>query len=148
MSSTVPRFKAALLARLQANTSLAGIQISWGNPHPARLADELIIIDAATALQTLGSLGTRERDERYRLDIIVSVSGPARATQQSLEERAFALAAIIEKSVIDWRESGLPQGVLWVQVEGISSGEAFTPQGDTREASAMLAVAAIARTLL
>ncbi|MBT9156865.1 MAG: hypothetical protein DDT37_01856 [Firmicutes bacterium] len=148
MPSTIPRFKGALLARLQADAGLAGIQISWGNPHPARLADELIIIDAATALQTSGSLGARERDERYRLDIIVSVSGPARATQQSLEERAFALAAVIEKSITDWRESGLPQGVLWVQVEGISSGEAFTPQGDTREASVFLAVAVIARMAL
>ncbi len=148
MSSTIPRFKGALLTRLQANTGLAGIQVSWGNPHPARLADELIVIDAATARQTPGSMGTRQQDERYTLDIIVSVSGPARATQQSLEERAFALAAVIEKSVTDWRESGLPQGVFWVQVEGMTSGEAFTPQGDTREASVVLTVAVIARTAL
>ncbi len=84
MPSTIPRFKGALLARLQADTSLAGIQVSWGNPHPARLADELIVIDAATARQTLGSMGTRQQDERYTLDIIVSVTGPARATQLSM----------------------------------------------------------------
>ncbi len=82
------------------------------------------------------------------MDIIVSVTGPARATQQSLEERAFVLAATIEKSITDWRESGLPLGILWAQVEGISSGEAFTPQGDTREASVVLTVAVIARTAL
>ncbi|MBT9156744.1 MAG: hypothetical protein DDT37_01732 [Firmicutes bacterium] len=148
MPSTIPRFKAALLARLQTSPGLAGIQVSWGNPHPARLADELIVIDAATARQTLGSMGTRPQDERYTLDIVVSVTGPARATQQSLEERAFALAAVIEKNVIDWRESGLPFGILWVQVEGLTSGEAFTPQGDTREASVVLTVAVIARTAL
>ncbi len=148
MPSTVPRFKAALLARLQSAPGLAGIQVSWGNPHPARLADELIILATATALQTPGSLGTRERDERYTLDIIVSVSGPARATQQSLEERAFSLAAVIEKSIIDWRESGLPHDILMAQVEGITSGEAFTPQGDTREASVVLTVAVLARTAL
>ncbi len=122
--------------------------MSWGNPHPARLADELIVLDAATARQTPGSLGTRERDERYTLDVIVSIAGPARIPQQSLEERAFALAAVIGKSVVDWCESGLPLGILWAQVEGVTSGEAFTPQGDTREASVVMTVAVIAWTSL
>ncbi|MBT9154953.1 MAG: hypothetical protein DDT39_01643 [Firmicutes bacterium] len=131
---------------MQADPGLAGIQVAWGNPHPARLADELVIIDTATARQTPGSLGTRQQDERYTLDIIISVSAPARATQQSLEERAFALAAVVEKSVINWRESGLPSNVIWAQVEGITSGEAFSPQGDTREASVVLTIAVIART--
>ncbi len=144
--TTIPRFKAALLSRLQADPGLAGIQVSWGNPHPARLADELIVLDAATARQTPGSLGTRERDERYTLDVIVSVAGPARIPQQAMEERAFALAAVIETSIINWCESGLPHGVLWVQVEGIVSGEAFTPQGDTREASVVMAFTVFART--
>ncbi len=146
MASTISRFKAALLARLQADPGLASIQASWGNPHPARLADELIVIDVATARQTPGSMGTRRQDERYTLDIIISVSGPARITQQALEERAFTLSTVIEISIINWRESGLPLDILWAQVEGITSGEAFTTQGDTREASVVLSLAVIAIT--
>lgn len=147
MPSTIPSFKAALLARLQANAGLAAAQISWGNPYPARMADELIIIGNATAGQNPVGLGSNAKEEQYELEILVSIAGSARTSQQTLEERAFTLAGVIETSIINWRTEASPFGgvVSWALVDSMSSGEGISQSGDTREASVSIKLSVTAR---
>lgn len=146
-TSSIPRFKAALLSRLQALPALAGVQVSWGHPTPARLEAELVMIGKATADHEPEGLGTDAREERYRLDITVSVAGPGRTSHRTLEERAFVLAGAVESSIVAWRTEANPFGgtVSWAVPDGLSTGEAVSESGDSREASVLLTLACVAR---
>ena len=149
MPSTIPAFKAALLARLSAEAGLLGVQVSWGHPYPARLADELIIIGNATSApgQSPVGLGSGDREEEYHVALLISVAGSARVTQQALEERAFELAAAIEQSMIAWQFEEAPFGgvVDWALVLSMQSAEVLAESGDAREASVTITVAVTAR---
>ena len=149
MASSIPAFKAALLARLSAEAGLLGVQVSWGHPYPARLADELIIIGNATSApgQRPVGLGSGDREEEYHLVLLISVAGSARIPQQALEERAFGLAATIERSMIAWQFEEAPfDGVVdWALVRSMESDGTIAESGDAREASVTITLAAVAR---
>jgi len=147
MSSTIPTVKANLLTRFKADSDLSGIQISWGNPYKTRMQEELIIIGNARLSELPAGLGSDSREENYTVDVVVSIARTARETQQTMETRAFAIAAVIEDSIIDWRtEASVFSGLNgWIEVQGMSSGEAVSEDGKTREASVTITLSVVAR---
>lgn len=147
MTSAIPRFKAALLNRLQSNPSLAGVQISWGHPYPAQLAGELVLIGDVTSDADPVGLGTIAREESFRVEVTVSVSGTSRTTHQVYEERAFALAGIVEASVSAWRTEATPFAgtVAWAIPGVTATSEGVSASGDAREAKVTLSVTCVAR---
>lgn len=146
MSSSIPSFKAALLARLQADAGFAGVQVSWGHPYPSRLQDELIIIgNAGNERQEPVGFPTNAKEEEYSVAMLVSVTGPSRTPQQTLEERAFVLAAVIETSITAWKATAFDAVVAWALAGGMSAKEVISEDGGTREASVSFAISVTAR---
>ena len=146
-TSSIPRFKAALLSRLQSLPALSGVQVSWGHPLPARIEGELILIGDFAADVDPVALGTGAREERYRLEITISVAGTSREPLRTYEERAFVLAGLVESSILAWRTEVNPYGgtVAWA-IPGVSAGsEGVSASGDAREAKLLLAVTCVAR---
>lgn len=134
--TTIPAFKAGLLARLQADAGLAGVQVAWGLPFGS-LARELVVLGHVRAEdptggvggQSTASLGQRRREERYVLELVVRVV--RHATQQEVTERAFAIAAEIEQSVRAWGEEQPQFGglVRWALVSSVELQE-FPTEGN------------------
>ena len=151
-SSTIPALKAALLARLQADAALAGVQVSWGIPF-GELARECVILGDARAEDATGgrpggqstvAIGTRAREERYLLELLVRVLKGA--SQQEVTERAFALAAAVEDSLRAWAGEAPPFGgvVRWALVTGTPL-EEFPAANGERMAIVTVEVAAAER---
>lgn len=151
MASTIPVFKAALVTRLQADSSLTteAVQISYGHPHPKRMRKDVVIIgNVRTADQSPAGLGSTSMNETYIVEVIVSCVGPAQESQQSLETRAFLLAGYLEASIITWRTTNPPFGsnsILQALTKGMTSLEGLSDQGDTREASVTVNIEVEAR---
>ena len=146
-TSSIPRFKAALLSRLQSLPALSGVQVSWGHPLPARLEGELVLIGDVASDTEPAALGSGAREERYRLEITVSVAGTSRTPHRTYEERAFVLAGIVESSITAWRTEVNPYGgtVAWA-IPGVSAtSEGVSTSGDAREAKVLLTVECAAR---
>lgn len=132
-TSTIPAFKAALLARLQADTALGAasppVQVVWGHPYPRQPESELVMIGRANsqsdegaeypAGQRAAGLGRLSREERYTVEVTVSVLRKARDTSyQVIETRAYQLAAAVESSLKAWAAQPTPfDGVVrWALV--------------------------------
>ncbi len=98
-------------------------------------------------MQAPASLGGGSQEEKYTLEVVVSISGSVRASQQALEERAFVLAGAIEASIRGWRAEPSPFGgiVSWALVARMVSSEGLSSAGDTREASVEMTVDVVAR---
>lgn len=145
--STIPTVKAAILTRLEADRSLAGVQISWGNPHPKKGRLELVIIGNATHEQEPAGIGTISYEESYALDLIISVVGPIQESQQTLETRAFEIVGLVESSINSWRSEASPFGGIsgWIVPSAKSTSEVITPEGDVREAAVIIKLAVTAR---
>ena len=63
-TSTIPTFKAALVARLQADAGLTGVQVSYGLPYPSAIEREAVLVLGTRADDpTGGSGGQRAADE-------------------------------------------------------------------------------------
>lgn len=133
MQSSVPSFKAALLARLQADAGLADVGVSWGNPHPKRMGKEVVIIGNATGTGRQFLAGMTAALEKYNLEILISVVGPAQSSQQTLLTRAYALFDVVENSVLAWKDTGYAAGAIVVLIDSPHDQEAVTE--DVREAS-------------
>jgi hypothetical protein len=144
--SSQPIVKAALIARLQADANLAGVQIAWGSPFPEPPDMETVtfgdVLDADTngateygAGQFAGPMGQGSREERYAIQGYVYVRWHNAETQQAASERAYAIASAIEYSIRIWspQSADWPQlpalpgtsirQVHWVQSNGISEAE-------------------------
>lgn len=109
--SKQPTFKAALLSRLQADAGLNGVQVTYGLPFPKALEREAIIVwgtrpedptGGRSGGQSSAALGAQKREERWVQEIVVTVVKPSRESQQTVTERAFAVAAEIEDSIRSW----------------------------------------------
>ena len=146
-TSSIPRFKAALLSRLRAVPALAGVQVSWGHPLPARLEGELVLIGDVTSDTDPVGIGTGAREERFRVEITVSVAGTSRTPHQTYEERAFVLAGLVEASITDWRTDANPfAGTVSWAIPGVTAtSEGVSASGDAREAKVTLGVVCVAR---
>lgn len=93
-TSTIPAYKAALHAALEARVELRNVQVSYGAPLPAP-ADELVWLAGVEGEQEAAALGAQRREETFRLTIIIDVFVQGQ-NQRAATDRAFELMAIIE----------------------------------------------------
>jgi curli biogenesis system outer membrane secretion channel CsgG len=131
-TSTIPALKAALVARLQADGGLTGVQVSYGLPAAEEPAREAVVVgntrpdDPAGGRggQTSAAMGLQRREERYVLQVDVRVVRPE--TQQTVTARAFAIAAEVEDSVRTWGAASPAFGgaVRWALVTALWHEEA------------------------
>lgn len=146
--STVPAFKAALLARLTADAALGAatppVQIAYGLPHTGLERDAVMLAstradDPTDASQypggqtgRIGGGSSPEREERYVLEAVVTVTRAWREPQQTVTERAFAIAAAIETSLRSWQVAATPfDGIVrWAQVTSLEHTEGSSTATD------------------
>jgi hypothetical protein len=110
-TSTIPAFMDALYTRFAADATLSQAQVCDGLPWPQGLEREAVIIMSArpgdptgeeAGGQRAAALGRQRREERYIVQVFVSVLKPARETQRATRDRAFELVAAIENSIKAW----------------------------------------------
>jgi hypothetical protein len=122
-TSTIPAFKAALTARLAADPALAAVQVSEVDPFPDRAAEEMVVVSRALpndALrdstfgggQTSAAMGRRGREERYVVEVLCRVLRSIQVPAPETENRAYALCAVVESSVMAWAGEVPPFGGL------------------------------------
>lgn len=143
--STIPAFKTALRERLAVDPALSGVHIARTSPYPEREGKELVIIGRAVSQhdeggsggQRTAALGAGRREERYTVELTVSVIAPARTLGTVLEDRAYEIAGVIELSLRSWRtQAPSPFGgvVRWALVTSCGDDdEGFLGDGKTRE---------------
>ena len=158
MSSTIPAFKAALLARLEQIPAS-----TWGGDQPTvarhdTQPDEpgplIVLIKGATpgdptggnygSGQQTASFGRLGREERYVVEVDTIAVGAATATAPEVEQQAYALAAVIEDSVRAWAHETPSFGgvVRWCLVTGLGDEAYRAPGGRAARVTIDLAVAA------
>jgi len=96
-NSSIPTLKNALhdaLLALQSST-LAGVQVAYGFPGPNPQAEFIWLGDVNPSEQAPVFLGRQSRNEDYTLEIYVRVR-QTRRDQQTVTERAFTIAGVIE----------------------------------------------------
>lgn len=116
-TSTIVAFKAALIASLQGRANLDGVSVTWGIPPTEPEPEWIFVGDVkGPAEQEAAALGRQRREEKYALEIIVSVTRQFADDAQECAERAVELAAEIE----DELRTDVEQGVVRVaQVVGL-----------------------------
>lgn len=92
--STIPAFKAALLAALQARAGLTGVQLAYGSPYP-NPGREFISLADVDGEQEARALGHLKRREDLTLTCLIMVIREG-MNQQAATERAFEIAGEIE----------------------------------------------------
>lgn len=103
--STIPAFKAALYTRI--DSAVGTVQVSYGPPTNTVFGErEWVWIGNATSSQVSAAMGQRRREEAWIQDVIVSCVAPNRESHQTLTERAYAIAALIEDSLRTWSAPG------------------------------------------
>lgn len=116
-SSTVPSFKAALVAALQARAGLAGVQVAYRWPGPETLPEGVYLgdVEGTGGIASLKA-GRQHRQEAYTVSVICQTFSAAATPvdQDDSEARAFALMAEVEgaladdpkvSSTVDWSEA-------------------------------------------
>lgn len=139
MASSIPVFKAALVDRLKADGRLRQVDVMYGlnavnpgqdavligNTRPDDPTRESVFPGGQS--QWLGGGSTPCREERYVLEVLISVARPWRSEQQATTERAFEIAAAIDDSLIAWQVQGDAPSfdgvVRWAQVTGVTHEE-------------------------
>jgi hypothetical protein len=163
-TSTIPAFKAALFARLQADTGLGAasppVLVTYGLPKQGQrdLPREWVFVGNTRSEdptngespyrggQSTGAMGQLRREERYVLEVIVSVTGPGVDGQQPCTERAFVIAGLVETSLRTWQAqaNAIDLVVRWALVTGLEHKEGVTENGD-HSCTATIDVACAAR---
>jgi hypothetical protein len=155
-TSTIPTFKAALLSRLQADAGMTGVTVTYGVPVGLTNVREWVMLgntrpDDPTqgtfpGGQSTAAIGQKRREERYVLEVLVSVLRPVRESQQDVTERAFVIAGVIETSLRSWSTASPAfsgAGVRWALVTSVSHDENVGKQ--EREAAVRLDIACAER---
>ena len=103
-ATSVPHFKAALIARLVATPALASgkVTISRGHPYPKRWANESVLVGGMSGYQQSPACALTQRREHYDVEITANVEGSAQDPYEDFETRAYALAAEVETSLTEW----------------------------------------------
>jgi hypothetical protein len=131
-SSTVTTVKAALLTRLSLRAGLAGVDLAYGWSGDFGL--EAIFFGSTRGVHedpvTTG--GRIPRDERYTMNVIVSVAKEG-GTPQDAEDRAFALLAEVENELADTPRLGLVNVIDWAAARDFESQAGPTPEGGLAE---------------
>lgn len=148
--STIPAFKAALYTRLRADTSLGAasppVLVTYGFPAVGErtLPREWVFLGDTRdedptnggspyhGGQSTGAMGQLRREERYVVEVYVSVVGDPVAGQQPVTERAFAIGAAIETSLRTWQAqpTAIDGVVRWALVTGVYHHEGVTASAD------------------
>lgn len=150
-ASTVPAFKAALLARLQGDSTLTAdstatggkLTIAWGDPHPERAESGLVAIGATSSRTVEYTASMTQANERYEVSVLVSVIDRVNNSREALWTRAYALADAVTESLRAWNATGLDGVVERAWVTGSSDDEAV--DAAIREASITLTVSVLGR---
>ena len=128
-TSRIIAVKDALLAILQADAELAGIQVTRGRPGDD-LKDEAVWIGRAVGRHKPVAIraGRQPRDETFTVDVVVSVL-KAGGTIAAAEDRAHALMDQVEDSVAADPKLGLSD-IEWALPGDLEeSGSGYTPEG-------------------
>lgn len=160
-TSRIPAFKAALATRLAADSDLTGVTITYGFPAAPTPDKDWVLLgntrpedtsdsDRYPGGQTSNALGHLTREERFVLEVIISVIRPIRETQQVTTERGFTIAGHIEDSIRAWLTETSPSfatatGCRWALVTALTHQEFVSTQSGEREARLFMDVAVSAR---
>lgn len=131
-ASTAPNVKAELMTLLQADSGLAGVQVSYADPGQ-EAAQEAIFYGRTIQSEQPNSLGQRKQMERYDIEVYVGVTLDGNDAQ-SCEERCWALVARVEtvvranNGVSGGLSSAIQNAAGWVAMGGIEM-EPFTVAG-------------------
>jgi hypothetical protein len=148
-TSTIPAFLNGLYDRLTADSVVGLVQVCDGLPWPKALEREAVLIVAARPGDPTGgaggqhaaAIGRQSREERYVVDVVVTVLKPVRETQKVARDRAFELVAAIENSIRTWGAEATPFGGL-VRVAQVTGTTLEQPAGnDDREALVSIQIA-------
>lgn len=138
-TSTIPAFKAALLARLQADSGLADVDVTYGLPFPRKPEGEWVWLGGVPdSSQETAAMGQRRREETWVQEVVVSCVRPVRESQQELTERAFVIAGVVETSLRTWSAS--PPYFGGVVREALVIGTSLEEFADAEEREARITV--------
>ena len=120
-STTIYSVKSTLLTKLQAESDLSGIQVTYGDPGGAARREFIFIGDVTAGGQDPESLssGRRRRIETYTLDVIVSGQSKPQGLQEN-EQRAIVLASAVENCVADNPTLSNLDGLMFMECSGMS----------------------------
>lgn len=117
-TSTVPAFKAALVAALDTATT---VQVSRRWPGPST-ADEGIFLGDVEGDMEIASIktGRQRRNERYRVQVICQTwrSAHTPLSADDSEDRAYALLAVVENVLAD--DPTVAPSVAWNEVSSFA----------------------------
>lgn len=122
-TSTVPTFKAALHAALQARPGLAGVKVAYAWPGPPATG-EMIAFGATTNDVDIPNMkaGRRQRDEDYVTEIIITIAKPGATpeTAMDVEARSYQILGEIEDELADTPQT--TPAILWATYAGCEDG--------------------------
>lgn len=141
-TSTIPATKAALLTKFSA--ALPSVLVTWGVPRGELDAEVVIIGNGANIMQLAAAVGQQKRDERYVIDVLVSVVKGGLDSAQVASERAFAIVAKLETVIRPQTSPPLGvAGLITAEVVGMTFAERW--DGTNREAEVTVQIGCHAR---
>ena len=107
--------KEALIALLQSEADLAGVQIAWSHPACNMQRRVVIVGNSRRVRQEPGPpLGRGSREAYWRLEVVANVLHKGKAEDAAAQ--AVELAAAVEKAIAENTELGIPATILYAQV--------------------------------
>lgn len=121
-TSTVPTFKTALIAALQARSGLQGVTIAYAWPGPTSTAEMVALGRVEDSVDIpIMKAGRRHRDEDYTLDVVIWCSKPGSTPLKAndVEARAYEIKAELEDLLAESPQ--LITEILWAEYAGHDS---------------------------
>lgn len=132
-------------------TQQTDMQVSWGNPFPAKLADVLLVFDDTKEHAREHVAALTQANDTYAITGYISVAKHFKTDRKKLWELAGNLASAVDSELLRMtREGDLPSGEGW-QVHKLlylpsHDADALPQDGaDSREVSIMFDIAVLAR---
>jgi hypothetical protein len=118
MQTSIPHFKAALKARLEADATLiaAGGSVSRGNPHPGAWPAKLVIIGAVSGWTLAFACGMTQVNEEYDLEVVATFAGSPQNSSALYEDGAYALMVPVLTSLVSWMDGNPLVSGAWGHV--------------------------------
>ncbi|MDQ3107514.1 MAG: hypothetical protein M3Q68_06870 [Actinomycetota bacterium] len=117
----MPAVKAALVALLTTAINDATVQVVWGRPQDSLVSRQCVYIADVSYASEIANIksGRKQRDERYTVDVVISIYLP-RGESQTCEERAYALLDSLENVLADDPTLGGVDGLGWAVLGNVS----------------------------